>query len=135
MPELWETDDRAFLALTNLARRHTEYLKSGSRTTVYSEAFARARSYYPNLSDEDLLGVARQVEEHRNTSIMQVAAKVPPLRKIVSREFEGQTLLVNLECGHHGRLVPSKVVPSMVRCRACLKVENAEIAKNLVSSR
>lgn len=133
MPELWETDVRVFLTLTGLARRHTEHCARHVTDKQLSEAVGQARVYYPLLSDQELVGLAKQVEKYRNEAICRVALRVPPSRKIVSRDAtEGDLAKVVLECGHE-RTFRVKEFQRMARCRECLHAERMTVAQNVGS--
>lgn len=133
MPELWETDVRVFLTLTGLARRHTEHCARLVTDKQLSEAVDQARAHYPQFSDQELTELASRVERYRNEAICHVALRVPPSRKIVSRDTtEDDLAKVVLECGHE-RTFRVKEFQRMARCRECLKMERTTVAQNVGS--
>jgi len=130
MAELWETDVRVFLTLTGLARRHTERLARVVGQDSFEDALAQAQKHFPDLTEEQLLELAKRVEKQRNEAICQIALRVPPLRKITSREAApADQVRTTLECGHE-KTFRAKDFQRMTRCRECLKVERTTVANN-----
>jgi len=131
MSELWETDLRVFLALTGLARCFTEHQAGLVSETHLDDALKAVRPAYPKMANSDLILLAQRVEKYRNESICQVALKVAPLRKIISRdEVDDDVVHITLECNHE-KDIRAKEFQRMARCKECLKTERAEVEQNL----
>jgi hypothetical protein len=107
-------EPRAFLALMGLARKCDE------------DTLRNVRAYFPDLGDQDLVQLARDMKEERNRQILVVVTKIAPLRKVTCWSKESSIL----ECGH---VTKAKVGQRerASKCRTCLVGDNRNIVKLL----
>lgn len=111
-----DIDPRAFLALMGLARKCNE------------DTLRCVRAYFPDRSDDEIVQLAREMEELRNRQILTVVTKIAPMRKVTCWSQDTSIL----ECGHVTKVKLSQTART-TRCRTCLVEDNRNIVKNLRS--